>query len=149
MKETSLVRLLRIWKKATGLANSPDASAAQSFPEVSNFSLSQSSNKTFNKSALDNTLPHLCTLMSNHMKQQNQQMQLQMKFQEQVFQQQEMLSQMVAMLNCSASQGQNQFGPSSASLNSQDQCATNYMQVPEHFSVASSNATKFLSSQIP
>lgn len=83
----------------------------------------------------------MCTLLATHIQHQNQQ----------ALQQQEMMRQMLSALSINTvathTQKQNKVHP--IATQEQDHNITNHTQVSESFSTFSSNASKFLSSQIP
>ncbi|CAL1672060.1 unnamed protein product [Lasius platythorax] len=132
--------------EAEGMPDSP-VSAVQPPSEVSNIPTNQSFAQSFQKPS-DDTLSNLCTLLASHIQQQNQQVKLQ---QEQAFQQQEMLTKMLTVLsiNSASVQSRNQTDFQTPTTMEQNFNSASRSQVPENFSMFSSSASKFLSSQIP
>ncbi|CAL1672096.1 unnamed protein product [Lasius platythorax] len=133
--------------EAEGMPDSP-VSSVQPPSEVSNIAINQSFAQSFQKPSSDDTLSNLCTLLTSHIQQQNQQVKLQ---QEQAFQQQEMLTKLLTVLSINSasaqSRSQTDFQPPAAL--EQNFNTASRTQVPENFSMFSSSASKFLSSQIP
>lgn len=126
--------------EAESLADSPVSSAAHPLSEVSHLG-NDSRNLNLQKPSNSDPLAQLCTLLSTHIQQQNQH----------AHQQKEMLSEMMSALSVSnvASRHpiyEDQLPPP---LQEQNYNTASTSQVPETFSLFSSNAAKFFSSQIP
>lgn len=120
-----------------GVPNYPLAAATNLQNEVSNTILEQSTEQYPQKVSTDILIQQLTETLASYIQQQKLQMQA--------------LTQKVTELNINpiTTQTLRQASFLPGTLQELDQQSTSFTQVPEHFSMATSNAPKYLSSQIP